>query len=197
MSPTWIAASTGRAGWSTPPSSRSIVLIAQLVGITDVAALVGLVGVNASMILFGWLQERYEQPRSGGWLPFWFGCVAGIGPWLAAATYLIVNVAVKDGPGPPGFVYGIIVSLFVFFNSFAINQWLQYAGRPVAGLSDRGADLYRPQSRAKSRWRGRSSQALSPDDLRYFRAASRGNRALKRATDTPFLREPCTLSPRR
>ena len=41
-------------------------------------------------------------------------------------SYLIVNVAVKDGPGPPGFVYGIIGSLFVFFNSFAINQWLQY-----------------------------------------------------------------------
>jgi hypothetical protein len=27
---------------------------------------------------------------------------------------------------PPGFVYGIFVSLFVFFNVFALNQWLQY-----------------------------------------------------------------------
>ena len=27
---------------------------------------------------------------------------------------------------PPGFVYGIIVSIFLFFNSFALNQWLQY-----------------------------------------------------------------------
>jgi hypothetical protein len=26
----------------------------------------------------------------------------------------------------PGFVYGIVVSLFLFFNSFAINMWLQY-----------------------------------------------------------------------
>lgn len=26
----------------------------------------------------------------------------------------------------PGFVYGIFVSLFVFFNSFAVNQALQY-----------------------------------------------------------------------
>ena len=26
----------------------------------------------------------------------------------------------------PGFVYGIFVSLFVFFNVFALNQWLQY-----------------------------------------------------------------------
>ena len=26
----------------------------------------------------------------------------------------------------PGFVYGIIVSLFLFFNSFAVNMLLQY-----------------------------------------------------------------------
>jgi hypothetical protein len=30
------------------------------------------------------------------------------------------------GDGIPGFVYGIIVSLFIFFNSFAINMVLQY-----------------------------------------------------------------------
>jgi hypothetical protein len=24
-------------------------------------------------------------------------------------------------------VYGIVISLFLFFNSFALNQWLQYA----------------------------------------------------------------------
>ena len=43
-------------------ASLMIVLIAQLVGISDVAALVGLFGVNAAMILFGWLQEHYEHP---------------------------------------------------------------------------------------------------------------------------------------
>jgi hypothetical protein len=26
----------------------------------------------------------------------------------------------------PGFVWGIFVSLFLFFNSFAVNMWLQY-----------------------------------------------------------------------
>lgn len=30
------------------------------------------------------------------------------------------------GEGPPTFVYAIIISLFLFFNSFAINQVLQY-----------------------------------------------------------------------
>ena len=103
-------------------SSLMIVAIAQLTGISDVAALVALVGVNASMIGFGWMQERYEHP-GGSLLPFWLGCVAGIAPWVAIGVYLI-------GPGAhdhaPGFVYGIYVSLFVAFNCFAIVQYLQY-----------------------------------------------------------------------
>jgi len=31
-----------------------------------------------------------------------------------------------SGAEPPAFVYAIIVSLFRFFNVFAVNQWLQY-----------------------------------------------------------------------
>jgi hypothetical protein len=103
-------------------ASIMIVLIAMLVGIDDIAALVALVGVNASMIGFGWMQERYEAPGAGLG-PFWIGCIAGIVPWAAIAIYLI-------GPGArahaPGFVYGIFFSLFVLFNCFAVNQWLQY-----------------------------------------------------------------------
>jgi hypothetical protein len=103
-------------------ASIMIVLIAMLTGISDVAALTALVGVNASMIGFGWMQERYETPGAGLG-PFWIGCVAGAIPWIAIAIYLI-------GPGAdqhaPGFVYGIFVSLFVLFNCFAVNQWLQY-----------------------------------------------------------------------
>ena len=103
-------------------SSLMIVAIAQLTGISDIAALIALVGVNASMIGFGWLQERYEAP-GGSLLPFWLGCGAGIVPWLAIGYYLV-------GPGAtahaPGFVYGIYVSLFAFFNCFAIVQYLQY-----------------------------------------------------------------------
>ena len=119
-------------------STLMIILISLVLGISDVAALIGLGIANVAMILFGWLMEMTNNglmhakdghPVRGDrawWTPFWFGCVAGVGPWLAAAVYLVVNVAVLDGPGPPAFVYGIIVSLFVFFNSFAINQWLQY-----------------------------------------------------------------------
>lgn len=106
-------------------ASLMIVLIALLTGITDVAALLAIFGVNASMIFFGWLQEKYHRPGDGGWLPFVFGCVAGVVPWLCIVIYVIAPGS-TTGAEPPGFVYAIIVSLFVFFNVFALNQWLQY-----------------------------------------------------------------------
>ena len=104
-------------------SSLMIVLIALITGIADVAALIALFGVNASMILFGLLQEHYERPGRPGWLPFVFGCVAGAVPWIAIGIYLW---APGSSAEPPGFVYAIFVSLFVFYNSFALNMVLQY-----------------------------------------------------------------------
>ena len=106
-------------------SSIMIVLIAQLTGISDAVALLAIFGVNASMILFGWLQEKYHQPGDGGWVPFIFGCITGIVPWLGILLYVLAPGSTSDAE-PPAFVYGIIVSLFVFFNTFAVNQWLQY-----------------------------------------------------------------------
>ena len=103
-------------------SSVMIVLIAALTGIADIAALIALFGVNASMIFFGALQEKYEEP-GGSLLSFWLGCIAGITPWIAITVYL---VSPMSDANPPGFVYGIFFSLFFFFNTFAINQWLQY-----------------------------------------------------------------------
>jgi hypothetical protein len=109
-------------------SSLMIVLIAQLCGISDVAALLALFGVNTAMILFGWLQEKYEEPGGHGWLPFVFGCIAGIVPWISIAVYVAAPGSTSTAE-PPGFVYAIIVSLFVFFNVFALNQWLQYRAK--------------------------------------------------------------------
>ena len=104
-------------------ASIMIVLIAMLTGIGDVAALVALFGVNASMIFFGLVQEHTSRPGEGGLLPFWLGCIAGAVPWIAIAIYV---VSPGTSANPPGFVYGIFVSLFVFFNVFALNMWLQY-----------------------------------------------------------------------
>jgi hypothetical protein len=111
-------------------SSVMIVLIAMLTGISDVAALLALFGVNAGMIFMGSVQERYEEP-GGSLMPFWLGCVLGIVPWLAIGYYLVSPGSEADAPG---FVYGIFVSLFIFFNIFALVQWLQY--REVGRWSD-------------------------------------------------------------
>ena len=122
-------------------SSVMIVLIAQICGVTDVVAIIALFGVNASMILFGWLQEKYETPGNGGWIPFIFGCIAGIVPWIGLLFYVLAI----GGPGntkAPAFVYGIVISLFVLFNTFAIVQYLQY--KKVGKWSDyiRGEKTY-------------------------------------------------------
>ena len=109
-------------------SSVMIVLIAQVTGIADITALIAIFGVNASMILFGWLQEKYESPGNGGWLPFIFGCITGIVPWIAVLLYVITPGNPSEA-APPGFVYGIVVTIFVLFNSFAWVQYKQYQAK--------------------------------------------------------------------
>lgn len=98
-----------------------VVLIALYAGITQISALIAIVGANVAMILFGWLQERFDpRGQQPDLTAFWFGCVAGAAPWVAITVNLVGASEV------PGFVYGIFFSLFVFFMSFAANQWLQY-----------------------------------------------------------------------
>ncbi len=102
-------------------SSLMIVVIAMLAGIYDIAALILIFAVNAAMILFGWMMELHNQSTDRtDWTAYWFGCLAGCFPWIAIAIYLI------GAADPPGFVYAIFVSLFVFFNVFAVNMALQY-----------------------------------------------------------------------
>jgi hypothetical protein len=122
-------------------SSVMIVLIALITGVSDVAAIVAIFGANAAMILFGWLQEKYETPGNGGWLPFIFGCIAGIVPWLALIFY-VLSIGGPADTSAPAFVYGIVISIFLFFNSFALVQWLQY--KKVGKWSDylRGERTY-------------------------------------------------------
>jgi VanZ family protein len=109
-------------------ASLMVVLIATFSGVTDLRALVAVAGVNAAMILFGLLMERSNLGRSRDeldWLPFRFGCLAGAVPWVVIGISL---VGAEVEGSVPGFVWGIFVSLFLFYNSFAVNMWLQYRG---------------------------------------------------------------------
>ncbi|CAN5478251.1 heliorhodopsin HeR [soil metagenome] len=106
-------------------SSIMIWLILAINGVTDVSGLFAAFAVNAAMILFGALQEKYEQPGTGKLVPFIFGSMVGIVPWILILIYFLRPGSTSD-VAAPGFVVAIVISLFVFFNTFAINQWLQY-----------------------------------------------------------------------
>ena len=135
----WIIASPGVYGWYRSnllrdrnyarwieyalSSSLMVVLIALLPGITDIAALGAIFGVNAAMILFGLLMEHYESPGRPNWMSYWFGVLAGAVPWIVIGVYIF---SPGSDASPPTFVYAIFISLFIFFNTFAVNMVLQY-----------------------------------------------------------------------
>jgi hypothetical protein len=118
-----------------------IFAIAQLNGISDYATLLAICGVNVSMILFGWLQEKYVKPGDKQWLPFIFGCIAGIIPWIIF-TIQLISPKGPSGATAPGFVYGIVISLFLLFNCFAIVQFLQYRAKGKWANYLRGEKAY-------------------------------------------------------
>ncbi len=106
-------------------ASLMIVLIAMLTGISDLAALIALFGVNAAMIMFGAAMERANRPgRPAIWPPFVFGSIAGAVPWIAIAIQ--IGYSQNQTGNVPGFVFAIFVSLFILFNSFGANMLLQY-----------------------------------------------------------------------
>lgn len=113
--------------WAEYSLSASIMifLIAQLTGITDFTALISIFAVNAAMIMFGALQEKYERPGTKKLLPFVFGSIVGIVPWIGVFL-MVMQPKAESAAEVPGFVIGIMVSIFIAFNTFAINQWLQY-----------------------------------------------------------------------
>jgi hypothetical protein len=107
-------------------ASWMLVLIALLCGMYDLSSLILLGVLNATMLLFGLLMERYNKAKEKvDWLPFYFGCISWAVPWITIFLYF-TGAKGPDGGGPPGFVYGIVVSLFVFFSIFAVNMVLQY-----------------------------------------------------------------------
>ena len=109
-------------------ASLMVVLIAMLAGVSELVALIALFGANAAMILFGLVQEQMNADRDEvDWRPFIYGCVIGAVPWIAITAQLIISTT--DGNGVPGFVVAIFITLFLLFNTFAVNMWLQYRRR--------------------------------------------------------------------
>ena len=98
-----------------------MVVIAMLVGIYDIASLILIFALNATMILFGWIMEL-PQPNDDAY----------------QLDRVLVRLLRRDRPvdrggdlphrrpGPAAFVYAIYASIFAFFNIFALNMALLY-----------------------------------------------------------------------
>lgn len=111
-------------------ASLMLVAIALLVGIYDFATLATIYGLSMVMNLMGLMMEvhnqgRLERGEKINWLAFNIGSFAGAIPWLIIALAFYWS-SKFSGAQPPTFVYWIYVSIFVFFNCFAINMVLQY-----------------------------------------------------------------------
>jgi hypothetical protein len=106
-------------------SSLMIVIVSFLVGVYDLSSLILIFFLNMMMILFGWMMELHNQTtEKTNWTSYIFGCIAGVIPWVVIALYLFGS---GDGDNKaPTFVYYIFLSIFIFFNIFALNMYLQY-----------------------------------------------------------------------
>ncbi|OJG11122.1 integral membrane protein [Enterococcus aquimarinus] len=107
-------------------SSIMIVLISTLFGIYDIVSLVLIFIVNATMNLFGLVMEQMNSGKSKNdiiWGPFIWGSIAGIAPWIAILLYMFGN---GNFDQVPWFVWAIVGTYFVAFNTFPVNMILQY-----------------------------------------------------------------------
>lgn len=117
-----------RIRWFEYSASASLMLvaIAMLTGVSDLASLFMIFMLSAIMNLLGLAMEIYNVGKAKpNWLAFIIGSIAGVVPWIALVIYL-AGSGIYSGGQIPTFVYWIYVSLFVLFNCFAINMWLQY-----------------------------------------------------------------------
>lgn len=106
-------------------ASVMIVGVALLVGVYDAMSLVMLFALVAIMNLLGLVMEIHNQTtKKTSWVSYWIGCLAGAIPWVVVAFYMWLGAV--NGSSAPTFVYWIFVSIFIFFNTFAVNMALQY-----------------------------------------------------------------------
>ena len=108
-------------------ASTMMVVIGLIAGIFDIGTLLLMFGLTAVMNLCGLTMELVNQNRPKvSWITYIVGSIAGILPWIVYVFYIVGSKMFGEGGGPPTFVYFILVSIFLFFNSFAYVMFKQY-----------------------------------------------------------------------
>ncbi len=117
-----------RARWIEYSLSASTMMVAIgfLVGITSLSLFITIFALTAVMNLCGYIMEVHNQDtKQTSWISFVVGSIAGIIPWIVIGLFFLSNWLYGSGQ-PPTFVYVIYISIFLFFNAFAINMYKQY-----------------------------------------------------------------------
>jgi hypothetical protein len=107
-------------------SSLMLVVLLMLGGLIEVSTIVFIFTLNFIMNLMGLMMEKYNQlTEKTSWLAFNIGVFAGIVPWIMGGLYFWVSTSNIADSIPVYAQFGFLLT-FLFFNSFAINMWLQY-----------------------------------------------------------------------
>ncbi|MEI8187353.1 MAG: heliorhodopsin HeR [Candidatus Saccharibacteria bacterium] len=107
-------------------ASTMMIAVSFLTGVTDLSSLLMIFTLILVMNLLGLVMEVHNQKaKKVNWLSFIIGCIAGLIPWVVFLIYTL-GVSLYGGGGIPTFVYFIYGTIFVSFNCFAINMYLQY-----------------------------------------------------------------------
>lgn len=107
-------------------SSLMLVVLLMLGGLIELSSVVFIFTLNFIMNLMGLMMEKHNQlTEKTSWLPFNIGVLAGIVPWIMGGLYFYVSTSNIADAIPAYAQFGFLLT-FLFFNSFAINMWLQY-----------------------------------------------------------------------
>ena len=107
-------------------SSLMLVVLLMLGGLIEISTIVFIFTLNFIMNLMGLMMEKHNQlTTKTSWLPFNIGVLAGIVPWIMGGLYFYVSTSNIDDAIPAYAQFGFLLT-FLFFNSFAINMYLQY-----------------------------------------------------------------------
>ncbi|MES2092295.1 MAG: heliorhodopsin HeR [Actinomycetota bacterium] len=101
-------------------SSITVLLVAELNGISDVGTLVLSYAITSGVTLFSVLQDRAPE-TTGRMLPLWFAAAIGIVPWGVIAYHQVGALIVGDPPSVMARV--ITLTMLVFYLAHFLSQW--------------------------------------------------------------------------
>jgi len=117
----------------TLSASLMRVIVAILSGVVDLNALISIFGHTAVTMVFGLVFELENSRKrlhrdEVRWYTYWLGFVPHAFSWGTVIAYFVTTAMMGDAPG---FVYGIVVVVFLLDLTFPIVLGLQWRGKGI------------------------------------------------------------------